>query len=230
MRKNGVKSLLMGGQACVLYGAAEFSRDVDLAISSDQTNLERLQAAIDELQGIVIAVPPFHRQFLEAGQAVHFRCQHPDAFNIRVDVMSRMRGLEEFSVLWDRRTTWEDIEVLSLPDLVLAKKTQRDKDWPMLSRLVEANYFANRSNPSPQQVAFWLLEMRNPSLLWEVSQRFPDERLRLRDRRPLLNLSNSDQIQSALAEEERMERQADQLYWQPLKAELARLRQERTRM
>jgi len=30
MRKNGVQALLMGGQACVFYGAAEFSRDLGL--------------------------------------------------------------------------------------------------------------------------------------------------------------------------------------------------------
>ena len=29
MRTNHVQYLLMGGQACVLYGAAEFSRDAD---------------------------------------------------------------------------------------------------------------------------------------------------------------------------------------------------------
>ena len=31
--------LLMGGQACVLYGAAEFSRDTDLAILASSENL-----------------------------------------------------------------------------------------------------------------------------------------------------------------------------------------------
>jgi hypothetical protein len=31
MHTNRVRALLMGGQACVSYGAAEFSRDVDLA-------------------------------------------------------------------------------------------------------------------------------------------------------------------------------------------------------
>jgi hypothetical protein len=31
-QKTSVKALLMGGQACVLYGAAEFSRDTDFAI------------------------------------------------------------------------------------------------------------------------------------------------------------------------------------------------------
>ena len=30
--KDRVKGLQMGGQACVLYGAAEFSRDVDVAV------------------------------------------------------------------------------------------------------------------------------------------------------------------------------------------------------
>ena len=31
-RQFDVPALLMGGQACVLYGAAEYSRDVDLAV------------------------------------------------------------------------------------------------------------------------------------------------------------------------------------------------------
>ena len=32
----------MGGQACVFYGAAEFSRDTDLAILAEADNLDRL--------------------------------------------------------------------------------------------------------------------------------------------------------------------------------------------
>jgi hypothetical protein len=35
----------MGGQACVFYGGAEFSRDTDLAILADPENLKRLQQA-----------------------------------------------------------------------------------------------------------------------------------------------------------------------------------------
>jgi len=34
MREHRVLCLLMGGQACVFYGAAEFSRDTDLAVLS----------------------------------------------------------------------------------------------------------------------------------------------------------------------------------------------------
>ena len=34
IRKHDVRALLMGGQACVFYGGAEFSRDADFAILS----------------------------------------------------------------------------------------------------------------------------------------------------------------------------------------------------
>ena len=46
----------MGGQACVFYGAAEFSSDTDLAILADTPNLSRLRAALSDLQAEVSAV------------------------------------------------------------------------------------------------------------------------------------------------------------------------------
>src|SRR5438445_5755299 len=165
MAARQVRALLMGGQACVFYGAAEFSRDTDLLILADAENLQRLSAALQELQAECIAVPPFAIEFLERGHAVHFRCHHPDAADMRVDVMSKLRGVEQFPVLWERRTTLADTdgttyELLSLPDLVQAKKTQRSKDWPMLQRLVEAHYLQHRGAPTPERQQFWLLEMR----------------------------------------------------------------------
>ena len=39
-RKHRVRALLMGGQACILYGAAEFSRDVDVAVLASDENLK----------------------------------------------------------------------------------------------------------------------------------------------------------------------------------------------
>jgi len=224
----------MGGQACVLYGGAEFSRDTDLAVLADPENLERLRRALDDLQATCITVPPFELRYLERGLAIHFRCRHPQAESLRIDVMSKMRGVDEFPALWDRRTTvelmGEPVELLSLPDLVQSKKTQRDKDWPMIARLLEANYFANRDDPSPEQVAFWLRELRTPSLLIEVARRFEDEcRLASADR-PLLSpaaAAKDADLADALAAEERAERVADAAYWGPLKEELAALRRDR---
>ena len=47
----------MGGQACVFYGAAEFSRDCDVAVLCDEQNLDRSRTAFNELGAEVIAVP-----------------------------------------------------------------------------------------------------------------------------------------------------------------------------
>jgi len=217
----------------VLYGGAEFSRDTDLAILADSQNLIRLRAALAELSAICIAVPPFERKYLTMGLAIHFRCEHPDAMRMRIDVMSKMRGVADFPLLWERRTTvdsgGETIDVLSLPDLVLSKKTQRDKDWPMIKRLVEAKYFVNRDRPTEQQIRFWLLELRTVSLLTEAVERFGDEARALTAARPLLALDTNepDYLAEALKVEELEERERDRQYWAPLRKELQRLRAER---
>jgi hypothetical protein len=232
MRARRVRALLMGGQACVFYGAAEFSRDVDFAIVADAANLARLRRALDDLQAGVIAVPPFELKFLRKGQAVHFRCRHPEALRMRVDVMSSMRGVEPFSKLWRRRTTIKlpdgtTCDLLSLPDLVQAKKTQRDKDWPMIRRLVEAHYFQNNRRPNSAQIRFWLLELRTPQLLVEVGKSHGNLCRRLVSKRPVLAHALSGTIQKleqALASEETAERERDRRYWLPLKRELEKLR------
>ena len=221
----------MGGQACVLYGGAEFSRDADIAVIADNENLGRLGDALDELQAKRIAVPPFERQYLDMGLAVHFRCQHPEAAGIRIDVMSKMRGVDDVETLWERRTTvdmaGETIELLSLPDLVQAKKTQREKDWPMITRLLEANYFENRGQPTKQHVCFWLRELRTPALLIDVAADFPsecDESLTRRDLLRFAKAGNRPALERSLEEEKRKVQEADRLYWRPLREELARLR------
>ena len=50
MREHRVRALLMGGQACVFYGAAEFSRDTDFAVLASPANLARLKAVLAGLQ------------------------------------------------------------------------------------------------------------------------------------------------------------------------------------
>jgi len=235
MRAHRVRALLMGGQACVFYGAAEFSRDMDLAVLAEAANLACLRRALDDLQAEVIAVPSFELQYLRRGHAIHFRCRHPHALRMRVDVMSKMRGVDAFPRLWKRRTTIElpdgtHCELLSLPDLVQAKKTQRDKDWPMIRRLVEAHYFQNIAKPNPAQIRFWLQDLRTPQLLVEVAQRHTRLCRRLISTRPLVAyaaLGKIKQLEQALLAEESTEREVDRRYWLPLRAELEKLRHAR---
>ena len=237
MRAHRVRALLMGGQACVFYGAAEFSRDTDFAILAAAANLARLRKALAELQAELIAVPPFAIRYLRGGHAIHFRCQHPEALRMRMDVMSKMRGVDAFAKLWQRRTTLqipggEKCDLLSLPDLVQAKKTQRDKDWPMIRRLVEAHFFQNQRKPKPVQIRFWFQELRTPELLVEVAVRYPAICRRMVRQRPLLAHAQSGkmtELEQALLAEETAERQRDKEYWLPLRRELEKLRHGRTR-
>jgi hypothetical protein len=232
MRAHRVRALLMGGQACVFYGAAEFSRDTDFAILADATNLARLRKALADLRAEPIAVPPFELKYLRRGHAIHFRCQHPEAVRMRVDVMSKMRGVDTFSKLWQRRTTIElpdgtKCDLLSLPDLVQAKKTQRDKDWPMIRRLVEAHYFSHNVKSSAAQIKFWLTEFRTPPLLLEIAQAHVGIARRLATKRPLLKHAISGkltQLENALVYEENRLRAEDRAYWSPLFKELEKLR------
>ncbi len=222
----------MGGQACVFYGAAQFSKDLDLLLLAEERNFAALLAALHELGAERIAVPPFDPAALARGHAVHFRCPSGETKGLRIDVMTRLRDLPSFGVLWDRRTTitFEDgaaIALLSVEDLVNAKKTQRDKDWPMIGALVEGHYKAASREPNAERIRFWLLESRAPERLAELVQRFPAETQQLLSRRPLLALAvtgDLPRLREALDAEVRAEQDKDRAYWEPLKREMEAFR------
>jgi len=236
LRATDVPALLMGGQACVLYGAAEFSRDLDLAILSTPDKIDRLATSMREMGASVIAVPPFRADYLERGHAVHFSVPplaNEGAAPLRVDVMSVMRGVDPFGDLWTRRTTLAlasetgddvTVDVMSLPDLVRAKKTQRDKDWPMIRRLVDASYaVADSATATPAQVDFWLQELRSPEFLRDAIARFP-EAATASTRQAVVALLTGTDIEQALDAERVQEVQRDRAYWAPLRRELEALR------
>ncbi len=110
------------------------------------------------------------REVLTKGHACHFRCGAHGVEGLRIDVMGRIRGLANFNVLWKRRLEIVlpgvgPVPVMALEDLVRAKKTQRDKDWPMIRRLIEADYYQRSSRASEKKVLFWLAECRTLEIL-----------------------------------------------------------------
>jgi hypothetical protein len=70
--KHNLQSLLIGGQACILYGAAEFSRDIDITILLSSKNLEILKLALNELKAERIFFPDLSKDVLLRGHACHF--------------------------------------------------------------------------------------------------------------------------------------------------------------
>jgi len=145
--------------------------------------------------------------------------------------MSSLRGVAGFAALWARRTTievaGEPIDLLAMEDLVRAKKTQRDKDWPMIRRLVEQSYFRHSASATQELVRFWLRELRTPELLVEVASAHPELAHADAVLRPAVQAALAARLEGvsdALDAEEREERRKDREYWYPLKRELEEFR------
>jgi len=223
---------LIGGQACIIYGAAEFSRDCDIVVLATSENLESIEKALDDLNAELIYVPPLELVYLERGHACHFRCLAKEVKGLRIDVISKLRGCVEFNKLWERRDIVSlkdrtEIDVISLQDLVQSKKTQRDKDWFMLKRLVENDIILNRHNPSDDRLRWWFRECRYVDTLIELAQNYPKiARECVADRVILSSAIKGDKqkLNPQLQDEEALERQKDIEYWIPLKEELEILR------
>jgi hypothetical protein len=118
-------------------------------------------------------------------------------------------------------------DLLSLPDLVRAKQTQRDEDWPMIRRLVEAHYFLHQTKPRAAQIKFWLAELRTPQLLLELARAHGRAARQFAVKRPLLKHAISArlaQLEQELLAEETGIRIEDKAYWLPLREELEKLR------
>jgi hypothetical protein len=218
----------MGGQACILYGGAEFSRDVDFAVAVSADNLRRLRAALKDLGARAVFFPPLSAAALRRGHACHFRC----ADGLRVDVMARMRGAPPFSRLWARRREIAipgigAVPVVSLEDLVRIKRTQRDKDWLMLRRLVEADVERHGWRGTRDRIRFWLRAGATTPLLLELARRFPRDAGQVARHRPAVRAAlrgSRSGVERALQKEERAERAKDRRYWAPLRRELERWR------
>jgi hypothetical protein len=159
----------------------------------------------------------------------------PEVAGLRIDIMSVLHGCDSFEKLWARRTRVSlphigNVNLLSLPDLVQAKKTQRDKDWPMIQRLVESDYQKRASRPHRARIEFWLREARTPELLAELCKRYPAAARRISMNRDAVRealAGDSRAVEAGVRAEEALIRNADQAYWAPLRAELAKWRHNR---
>lgn len=237
LKKQKVKSLLIGGQACILYGAAEFSRDSDFVVLAEPANLEALKKALKALKAVPVYFPDLSIEYLAKGHASHFRCRARGVEGLRVDVMGRLKGCEPFNRLWTRRSRVRvsgagNIDVISLADLVESKKTQRDKDWLMLTRLVENDVFLKDGRGIPSKVSWWLNQGRVAGTLVRLCADYPVLARKVAARRPLLLEAlkgDLKRVAALLKKEEAAERAADVKYWTPLKKELEEMRLGRKR-
>jgi hypothetical protein len=100
----------------------------------------------------------------------------------------------------------------------------------MLTRLVERSYFDRSTSPSPDQIEFWLRELRTAQLLIEVARAYPDVARRIEAGRSAIAAAlrgTEDDVALAVGLEESEERRRDRDYWRPLRAEIEQLRRSR---
>jgi len=143
-----------------------------------------------------------------------------------------MRGVDPFSRLWKRGEQIHlpgvgIVALLSLPDLVKAKKTQRDKDWPMIRRLIEADVARHSGGADKSRVDFWMRECRTADVLRELARTYPEAARRAAPGRPALRAilrGATSKAADLLRKEEDAERALDRRYWAPLRRELERWR------
>ena len=146
-----------------------------------------------------------------------------------------LKGCSEFEKLYERCAIVNlpeigEITLLSLPDLVQSKKTQREKDWLMIRRLIEADILQFRNNPEKNKIKFWLKECRTPSQLVSLTSDYPDLYHAVIAIRPLLEYARKkdfNTLEEHLKIEECAEKEKDREYWLPLKKELEKWRMER---
>lgn len=138
-RTRRVRYLVVGGQAAILYGASHFSQDLDLWIEPGDDNVRRFLDALGALGARVHKLtPPLTRASLDRGHGFHFLVPLREGA-LYLDVMGRPPRVGTFAEAWKRAeimpTPWSPLPVVSIPDLVEMKKTNRPADYDVITRL-----------------------------------------------------------------------------------------------
>ncbi len=138
LEKEGVRYLLISGQACVLYGASSFTEDIDLWVRPTTADFRALLRALAAWGAVVHKLtPPLDLRLVRRGHGFHFLVP-PDTY---VDVMGRPPRVGRFSGARSRArliaTDWGRIPVAAPEDLVLLKRTNRPSDYETISNLVK---------------------------------------------------------------------------------------------
>jgi len=242
LNRHGVRYVLISGQACVHYGATQFTKDIDLWVESSEANLHYLVAALGELSARQRFLPPLERAFLERGHAVHFEVD-TEAAAYRVDLMTHPPRVGAFDAA-ERDATESSVAgvrcpVVDLARLVELKKTQRDEDYPVIARLVSAIFRYLDGHPDERQrLGLWVChESRSPEELLTIATEWPGGAAMLADtgraaavaaveaasRRPFDWELAAGEVGQALRREQDALQREDREYWRPRLAELRAL-------
>lgn len=156
--REDVDFLLIGGQAAILYGAAQFTQDLDVWIRPEAGNLKAFLRALGRVGARVHKLtPPFTLPWIRRGHGFHFVIPHPGRLPAYLDAMGRPPRVGSFATAARRarsmETPWGRIPVVSIEDLIELKKTNRPGDYEVISRLVRIR-LGEAAAPTPARLAW----------------------------------------------------------------------------
>lgn len=136
-----VEFLLIGGQAAILYGAAQTTQDLDVWIRPTPPNANALLRALSRVGARVYKLtPPMTSRWLGRGHGFHFTIPRRGRGSAYLDVMGRPPRVGSFAQAARRarrmRTAWGEVPVVAIEDLVDLKRSNRPGDYEAVSRLV----------------------------------------------------------------------------------------------
>lgn len=136
-KEKGVAYLLISGQACILYGASQFTEDVDIWVRPDRKNLHAFLRAMAQVDARVYKLtPPITPTYVRKGHGFHFTLKG----DFYLDVMGKPPRVGPFAGAHARArtipTVWGKLLVVAPEDLVLLKRTNRPADYEAISNLV----------------------------------------------------------------------------------------------
>ena len=242
----GVRYLLISGQATVVYGAAEFTEDIDLWVDPAPQNLEPFLRALARMNATVGRLtPPVTEENARFGHGFHFVVPEPEGLTWQVDIMGQPPRVGSFRTALERSLpelrAIPQCRVIDPLSLVQLKKTCRERDYPIIAALIErvVEGWARGGEWTLERIRWVLDEARSLHALRALSEQVdlahhPGETSRLCVKAlwdPLLEKrppseSEFESFQAALDAERRDLQRADREYWTRITASLRELRQQ----
>ena len=136
LNRSGARYLIVGAHAVAFHARPRATKDLDIFIEPTPENAERVLAAIRQFLGTDLGLDA--QDLSTPGQIVQLGVAPS-----RIDLLSRLAGIETFQAAWQRRIEAEfgdtETHYLSIDDLILAKRgAGRDQDKADLRALLRA--------------------------------------------------------------------------------------------
>lgn len=171
-RAAGAEVLLSSGQACVLYGIAAFSKDGDWVIRETPESCAAVLAELGRRGASYRLGAPLDIRWLAEGWTSHFEYMSGEGLRVRVDMVSRPPRIPAIDRLWNAAVHAEGVELVDVEDLILLKRTRRQRDYSAIGALAEVCGF-NEGNPE-----LALRHVQDYALLSKAVARWPAESAR----------------------------------------------------